>query len=273
MRSELIQLYKKSAPLAVYASNVTSQNGEDGIIAHIMSVLQPAEKYCVEFGAWDGKYLSNCYALLTAGDWRGLMIEANAAKFTDLCATYAAYPAVRPVSRLVDFEGPNRLDGILAEAGAPQQFGMLSIDVDGNDYHIWQSMVDFKPEVVVVEFNATIPNDVLFIQDRSFEVNQGCSLLALVILAREKGYQLVATTTTNAIFVVDEKFPLLGIKDNFIDRLHTPALNGRIFQGYDGTIHVVGMPILFETGAPLSSEDFQVVPKERRVFGDAQKKL
>jgi hypothetical protein len=271
MRLELMSLHKKVSPLAAYASNVTSQHGEDGLIAHIMKVIQPSEKYCVEFGAWDGKYLSNCHTLLTAGGWGGAMIEANAGKFAELTETYRGFPAVKTINRLVDFEGPNSLDAILVEAGAPRSFGLLSIDVDGNDYHIWNSLSAFTPELVVIEFNPTIPNDVLFVQDASFDVNHGASLLALVVLGKEKGYELAATTQTNGLFVRADKFPLLGIQNNFIERMHTPVLNGRIFQGYDGSIHVVGMDRLWERGTPLSSEDFQVLPKDQQVFADAQK--
>ena len=272
MHLELVPLHKKSSPLAAYAANVTSQFGEDGIIARIVELIRPAEHYCVEFGAWDGRHLSNCHALIAGAGWRGAMIEANADKFSALENTYRGRADVATINRFVDLEGANSLDAILTQAGAPKSFGLLSIDVDGNDYHIWRSLQAFTPEVVVIEFNATVPNDVVFIQDPSFDLNHGCSLLALVMLGKKKGYELAATTTTNGLFVRADKFPLLGIANNFIDAMHTPALNGRIFQGFDGTIFVVGMDRMWETGVPLTSADFQVMPEHLRVFGDAQKK-
>jgi hypothetical protein len=264
---------KINSPLLDYKSDVTSQCGEDGIIAHICEVIEPANRYCIEFGAWDGKHLSNCYNLIVNAGWGALMIEANAQKFKELEATYAGHPRVQRVNRLVDFEGTDTLDRILEEAGAPKEPGVLSIDIDGNDYYIFQSLTTHRPELVIVEFNPTIPNDVIFVQERSFEVNHGCSLLALVLLGREKGYELAVATACNGLFVRADKFPLLGITDNSISALYAPLQDGRIFQGYDSTIHVVGMDhLVWHRGMRVSSADFQVLPAAARVWNDAQKK-
>jgi hypothetical protein len=138
---------------------------------------------------------------------------------------------------------------------------------------VWESLTRHTPELIVIEFNVTIPNDVLFVQDKSFEVNQGCSLLALVMLGKDKGYELAVCTTWNAIFVKRDKLERLGVKDNFIMNLYKPLHDGRIFQGYDGSIHVAGMTkLVWQGGTPLTSEDFQVLPKMKRVWRDAQKK-
>jgi hypothetical protein len=60
-----VRFFNIDSPLLKYQSNVTSQNGEDGIIQHIFKVLPPAQnRYCVEFGAWDGMHLSNCFNLV-----------------------------------------------------------------------------------------------------------------------------------------------------------------------------------------------------------------
>lgn len=274
MQKILKSFFTKDSPLERYASDVTSQYGEDGIIAHIMSVLKPAARYCVEFGAWDGRHYSNTYNLIQNQGWSGLLIEANAEKFYELMKTYAGNPRAGFANRFVDFEGPDSLDGILSECEVPKSFGLLSIDIDGCDYYVWESLRLFEPELVVIEFNPTVPNDVLFIQDKNFAINQGCSLLALVELGQQKGYELAVCTTTNAFFVKKEKFPALGVKSNFIGHLHTPPLDGRIFQGYDGSIHVVGMNYMpWRGGIPLSEEQFQIVPESERRWHDAQKKI
>jgi hypothetical protein len=92
------------------------------------------------------------------------------------------------------------------------------------------------------------------------------------MLGKQKGYELAVCTAWNALFVRNDKFGLLGIQDNFIANLYTPLQNGRIFQGYDGSIHVVGMDqLMWKGGMRVSSEDFQVLPKAFRVWGDAQK--
>ena len=273
MKLEVHRFFEHSSPLLKFRSNVASQTGEDGIIERIMELLNPSQRFCVEFGAWDGKLHSNCFNLLKNKDWSGIMIEANKDKYRELQSTYAGRDNVRTVNEYVDFEGANALDELLDKFGAPRDFGLLSIDVDGCDYYIWESLARFSPEVVVIEFNPTVPNDVLFIQTRSFDVNHGCSLLALVIMGKRKGYELAVCTAWNAFFVRADKYPLLGITNNSLLSLYAPLQDGRIFQGYDGSIHVVGISSLIWKGnIPVSSEDFQVLPKAARVWGDAQKK-
>ncbi len=272
MELQLARLTKINSPLLAYAKSVTSQYGEDGIIARLIELVQPKHRYCVEFGAWDGKHYSNCHELLATTDWQAVMIEGNPEKYRDLVKTYAGNDRVRTLNRFVDFEGANSLDNILVECDAPADIGLLSIDVDGNDYHIWKSLERYAPEIVIIEFNPTVPNDVFFVQDRSFEINQGCSLFALAVLGQEKGYELCVCTRTNAFFVKKEKFGMLGIRNNSLNVLYHPYQDGRIFQGYDGTIYVVGMNGLVWQNIRLSSEDFQVLPKAARVFSGALKK-
>jgi len=271
MQKTIYQPNQINSPLLRHRFNVTSQRGEDGIIQHITDILNPSNKYCVEFGAWDGKHFSNCYNLLVNKNWHGVMIEANFNKYQELIETYKAHTNVKTINRLVDFDGPNTLDNILSECGAPTAISVLSIDIDGNDFYIWESLNEYAPELIVIEFNPSIPNDVLFVQDKSFEINQGCSLLALIALGKSKGYELAVCTEWNAFFVKREKLQALGVTDNAINSLYNPLQNGRIFQGYDGTIHVVGMDKLLWRNEPLNSEDFQVLPKEQRVWADAQK--
>ena len=115
MKQELYHFFKQSSPLSEYSHNVASQCGEDGIIKRINDLICPANKFCVEFGAWDGKYFSNCYSLITNHHWAAIMIEANPDKYKALVNTYAGNDNVIPVNRLVDFEGINTLDNILAD--------------------------------------------------------------------------------------------------------------------------------------------------------------
>lgn len=258
--------------LLQHCANVTSQCGEDGIIAKVFERIGQHGKVCVEFGAWDGQRFSNTFALVKQQGWSGFLIEANAEKFRALQETYRGNPNARLINRFVKLDkGAGTIDEILAEHQCPAEIDLLSIDIDGNDYHVWESMQEPSAKVVVIEFNPTVPNDVLFVQDRSFEVNQGCSLLALTLLAREKGYELVCATEWNAIFVRIEYFGLFDIEDNSPDAMYQPRMNGRIFHGYDGTIYVTGMPRLMWHEVTLSNEDFQVLPRSLRVFGDAQR--
>lgn len=269
-RLEQVDFFQVQSPLSRYAANVASQSGEDGIIQRIFQLLPAAHRYFVEFGAWDGKFLSNCWNLAANAQWQGCFIEANDKKFESLTANHGANDKIRCVNRFVEFEGPNSLDSILQSQGAPQDFDLLSIDVDGTDYFIWESLREHRPHVVVIEFNPTIPNDVVFVQPKSSAVNQGCSLLALIVLGKEKGYELVCCTGWNAFFVRAEHYPLFGIRSNAIFDLYKPVCDGRIFHGYDSFVYTTGMPRLMWAGVGVQSGDIQILPPSMRRFGDAQ---
>ena len=261
--------------LLEHRRDVTSQCGEDGIIAKILETIGTQGKHgqvCVEFGAWDGKKYSNTYDLVKQQGWTGYLIESSAQRFAALQETYRGDAHARLIHRLVKLDpGEGTLEEILAEHGCPDEIDVLSIDIDGNDYHVWEGMAGRRAKVVVIEFNPTVPNDVYFVQDRSFDVNQGCSLLALQRLGKERGYELVCATEWNALFVREEYFGLFHIADNSLNAMYQPQMNGRIFHGYDGTIHVVGMPALMWHGVELTFENFQVLPPHRRVVGDPQR--
>jgi hypothetical protein len=256
-----------------HGRNIHSQSGEDGIIEQIFKIMPPKHRYCVEFGAWDGRYLSNCCNLLSNEGWGGTMIEADSEKFQDLQKTYAGNEKVTLMNRLVDIDGENTLDNLLLQAGAPTDLDLISIDIDGCDYYVWESLNQFTPALVVIEFNPTVPNDVIFVQDRTFEANQGCSLFALIELGKRKGYELICATNFNGLFVRKECYPLFNIPSNFIYHLYNPLQDGRIFQGYDSSIHTVGMEtLIWHRGMSVSSDDFQVLPQSMRVWGDAKRK-
>jgi hypothetical protein len=259
-----------SAYLSQFAANVTSQSGEDGIIAAIFSKMGARTRYCVEFGAWDGKLGSNSWALINNEGWSGLLIEGSREKFSDLQQAYAGVGRVRLMNRYIDL-GENALDLLLREAQAPSDLDMVSIDIDGVDYHVWESLRAFRPRLVVIEYNPSIPNDIVYIQDPDFSRNEGNSLAALVELGKTKGYELVATTAGNGLFVVAEEFPKFGIADNHIDSMRAPdAHESRFFQLYDGTLVLVGCQHLIWHEIPISQENLQVLPPERRRFPGAQ---
>lgn len=257
------------AYLLRHKRDVTSQGGEDGIIEEIFNIIGEKSRWCAEFGAWDGKYLSNTYTLIANRDWSGALIEGNPERFADLCRTYAGNARAHPVAAVVGFD-PERdsLDRILGRTPIPVGFDLLSIDIDGNDWHVWESLAAYRPRVVVIEFNPSIPNDVAFVQDRDFGINQGCSLRALIDLAKAKGYELVCATDWNGIFVAAEEFPRFGIADNGIDALYAPVCDGRVFHGYDGTIYTAGMPGMLWREQAIAADALQIVPAEARFYGD-----
>src|SRR2546423_609229 len=87
-----------------HRGNVTSQCGEDGIIAKIFEVIGRHGKVCVEFGAWDGVRYSNTFALIKQKGWAGYLIEANTDKFKVLQETYRGFPDARLINRFVKLD-------------------------------------------------------------------------------------------------------------------------------------------------------------------------
>ena len=268
-------ILKKIAPkkivsqLNAHASNNFSQDGEDGIISKIFELIGLETKYFVEFGAWDGKFLSNCFNLSNTG-WSGCFIEANHKKFQELIKNHGSNNKIKCINKFVTFEGESSLDNILVENEAPVNLDLISIDVDGTDYFIWESLKVYRPKLLVIEFNPSIPNDVLFVQEKNSKINQGCSLLALIELGKVKGYELVCCTGWNAFFVPKELLGVFNLKSNSINDMYVPVSDGRIFHGYDSTIYVCGMPKLLWSEIEVDAEEFQIMPKSMRTFGDKQ---
>jgi hypothetical protein len=244
---EYQRIIRQSSSLNNYENNIYSQHGEDGILAHIFDIIKPKTKYAIEFGAWDGRALSNVFNLVENFGWQALMIEGNTKRYSALQATAEKVQGrIIPIQGIVGFEGGGGilLDAYLAENHTPEIPDILSIDVDGIDYFIWESLKNYRPRVVVIEFNPTIPAEILFVQARNEFINEGSSAAALVKLANDKGYSLAAVVGGNLIFVNNEEAPLLGIEDNSLNTLWEWPPPGRIFQGYNGKIYTAGMPRL-----------------------------
>lgn len=199
--------------LSAYAHNVHSQDGEDGITEKIFSII-PHGSWCAEIGAWDGLHLSNTAHLVRENNWSGVLVEGNLERFEDLCRNCIDRPDIYCVNAWVRHAGRNTLDAILSRTPIPRDFDLLSIDIDGNDYHIWRSTNAFRPKVVIVEFNNTIPHTVEYIQPPDVELFKGSSLLAFCNLGREKGYEMVASTEANAFFVDSRFSSLFEMSDN-----------------------------------------------------------
>lgn len=253
--------------LLAYSHNVTSEHGEDGVIKKIFEIIGEGGKWCVELGALDGVHGSNVWGLVKHEGWSSVLIEADQTYFEKLEREYAGLDRVHPVNAFVSFEDEQSLDTLFAKTPLPKTFDLFSLDIDGNEYHLWESVGEYRPRVMLVEFNPSIPNDVAFIQPRDMKVFQGSSLRALVELGKRKGYELVAANETNAFFVVKELFPKFGISDNSIDVLHTDhQYETKLFQLYDGTLKVIGCKKLIWHNLPIDEEELQVLSKRCRRY-------
>lgn len=249
-----------------FGRDIMSEHGEDGVLKKIFEIIGEGSRWCVELGALNGVHGSNVWHLVKEREWSGVLIEADKTYFEKLQTEYADVERAHCVNAFVSFEGPDSLDRIFARTPLPRTFDLFSLDIDGNEYHLWDSLADYRPCVMLVEFNPTIPNDVLFIQPRDMKVFQGSSLRALIELGKRKGYELVAANEVNAFFVLKELFPKFGIADNSIDTLHTDhQYETKLFQLYDGTLRIAGYDRLLWHDRPLDVERLQVLsPRARR---------
>ena len=245
---------KKSIWLLEHARNITSQFGQDGIIREMLNRIGIRNKVCCEFGAWDGKRHSNTYSLIADEGWTGYLIEGSAQRCQDIVANHKNNPRAIAINAWVEFEGNSRIDAILQSAGAPTDLDLMIIDIDGNDYHVWQSMLDYRPRLLLAEFNPTIPNEVEFIQVRDNKTHQGCSLRALISLGKAKGYELVAAHR-DAYFVLKEDFCKFGIQDNSIDAMHFSDRILHLFHGYDGKFWTAGNRRMYWSGGKQIAPD------------------
>ncbi len=188
-----------------YANNITSQNGENGIIEYILNNLpRDINKVCIEFGAWDGKHLSNTYPLWHDQGWKGILIEADTERCNKLVKTYSDY-AVSVYNQFVTPTEGGSLDELFKNNQLQPEVGLLSIDIDSTDYHVWKNMEYVRPAIVIIEHNQAIPAYIEY-HDPEGEVFLRCSAKDLEKLGREKGYKLVCCTVSNSIFVRDDFF-------------------------------------------------------------------
>ncbi len=217
---------------------VYSQHGEEGVVEAILGIIDSVEapqplRWCVEFGA--GRNNNNTRLFIERG-FRAVLIEANPVFYTDLANSYAGNSAVTCLERIVSWQGDNALDRILSETPVPAKFDFLVVDVDGNDAHIFSALENYRPKLVMIEFNASFPANVSFVQPRSESVRWGSSLKGVTDVAKSKGYELVAVLKGNAFFVDARYFDAFAIKDNAPHALSDDTSQRTWSQFYDGTI-------------------------------------
>lgn len=258
---------KKPAWLLDYRADTFSQAGEDGVIGKVLEIIPENDFWCVEFGAWDGVHFSNTRHLIVDKDYRAVLIEGDQKKFTELQENYSQYLNVISINKFVGFKQSDGLDKILADTPIPKTFDFLSIDIDGNDYYVWKETEKYKPKVVCIEFNPTIPTEVDFVQTADQNINQGTSLLAITELGKTKGYELVSVLPFNAIFVRKKYFTSFKISNNrtYVLRKNTELIT-YIFTGYDGTTFLRGHRRNVWHDIELSEAKVQTLPKFLRKY-------
>lgn len=202
-----------------------SQNGEDGIINAIFGMIGTTNNYFVEFGAEDGMQCNTRYLSKYKG-WKGLLMDG------------ADRPGTDVKQEFITAENINQL---FAKYNVPNEFDLLSIDIDGNDYWVWKAIDSrYTPRVVIMEYNAcipyappvTIPYDASFSWDKT--TYYGASLSAMESLGKSRGYALVATDRNgvNAFFVRNDL-----VSGNFVQRSGQELYHPAAFKGVQGKAH------------------------------------
>jgi hypothetical protein len=189
---------------------VFSQWGEDGIIQYLLSKVPIRNTAFVEFGV-DNYKESNTRFLLMNNNWTGFLIVCEKSNLRYIRAQdhYWRYD----LTGVCAFITKDNINQIIERAGIRGDIGLLSIDLDGNDYWVWKAISIISPRIVIVEYNSvfgnrlavTIPYDQQFNRTQAHYSNLyfGASLRALCVLAKEQGYVFVGSNSAgcNAFFV------------------------------------------------------------------------
>jgi hypothetical protein len=190
-----------------------SQNGEDGLLLYLFSLIGTTDKRAVEICAGDGIECNSANLIINHG-FRGLLFDGDAEairkgeEFYTLCRDTFIYPPTL-VSAWITAENVNAL---LVERGFVGDIDLLSLDMDGVDWWVWKALTVVRPRVLILEFNptwgphlsVTIPYKPDFQTDYKKEPwYQGASLTAFTKLSRDKGYRLIGLQRlgSNAVFL------------------------------------------------------------------------
>jgi hypothetical protein len=208
--SNQIKALGPKRPLREVEFRVCSQWGDDGIIQYLISqVAVPSETF-VEFGVEDYSEANTRFLLLN-DNWRGLILDGSAESMQRVRSSelYWRHELVA-VDAFITRENINALIG---SAGFRGPIGILSVDIDGNDYWVWEAIDVVDPAIVIVEYNSvfgyrravTVPYDPAFQRASAHPSNLywGASVRAFCLLAERKGYVFVGCNSNgnNAYFV------------------------------------------------------------------------
>lgn len=192
---------------------VFSQWGEDGIIDWLASTVAVPNHRFIEFGVEDFRE-ANCRFLTLNRNWRGLVMDGSAENMDALRRDEIFWR--HDITAKTAFITAENINELIASENMNGPLGLLSVDIDGNDYWVWKAIEGLEPAIVSCEVNpvlgdmrpVTVPYDPAF---QRFNAHWsglcfGASIAALKHLAAEKGYRFVGTTSTgiNAFFVRED---------------------------------------------------------------------
>jgi hypothetical protein len=258
---------RKSKCLKDFEFKVFSQWGEDGIIQHLTKSILITNRTFIEFGVEDF-FESNCRYLMMKDNWQGFVIDGSKDNITRLRA--APFYWQHRLEAIDAFVTQDNIDDLLAQSGFEADLGILSIDLDGNDYYVLKALKGFRPRILICEYNAvfgptraiSVPYRADFQRTKAHSSNLywGASLAAMTLLARQRGYALVGTNSAgnNAFFLrndlVDERFQVLSPEQAYAPSSYRESRDSRGQLSFEPPARRVqllsGMPVInVETGA------------------------
>jgi hypothetical protein len=255
---------------------VSSQWGEDGIIEWLVHQLEGIPETFIEFGVEN--YLeSNTRFLLQHRNWRGLVIDGSETHVGFIHRDQISWR--HDLTAVAAFITRDNINSIISNAGFTGEVGILSVDIDGVDYWVWEAIDCINPQIIIAEYNSvfgdllplSVPYAHDFVRSRAHHSNlyYGLSIRAAQHLATKRGYTLVGTNRagSNAFFVRDDRIAsVLNRIDVVTDRpsrfRESRALDGSLtfVAPADRTSVIANMPVIdVSTGAQLQLGDAQAL--------------
>lgn len=231
----------KSQPLTPYLRKGYTQYGEEGIIDHVLSKIDHDE-LIIDIGASDGITFSNVYSLVLK-NYEAHLFELDKTKCNKMEKLFHLHEKVTIHNEFID-PTQKPLHQLLNSFLGKEKIAVLSIDIDSQDALVFDSLGEVRPQLVVIEFNANIPNHMSIIQTE-YGRTTGNSALALYDLATSKGYYLIHATWGNLIFLEKNQFNKSLFEELQLDEcLDDSGTIKGIFTGFDGKVYFSGGEIL-----------------------------
>jgi hypothetical protein len=231
---------------------VFSQWGEDGIIEWLVTQVAVPNNRFIEFGV-ENFTEANCRFLMHNRNWKGLIFDGNENYMTGLRKDRLFW--MYDLTAQGAFITAENINGLILEAGFGGPLGILSIDIDGNDYWVWKAITVADPAIVICEFNpylgdqhaVTVPYEPQFNRFKSHYSGLyfGASIVALKHLAEQKGYTFAGTNSNgiNAFFV---RRDLAGPVLSQLQEVRAFSSRVRGARGENGELSFAGGRALFD---------------------------
>ena len=217
---------------------VFSQFEEDGLLLFIFSIIGMDKKIFVEIGSDDGVNSNSANLYFNFG-WHGLFVDGNPKSIERGKRFFDKYPHTwfyKPKFKCAMITREN-VNQIIKEAGIDGEIGLLSIDIDGNDYWVWDAINVISPQVVIIEThnefglrNIVVPYDADYSYPGKHPVYHGASPVAMHKLAVKKGYRLVGANEMGSNFIFVRK----GLADDVLPEVSVESLlrHPSVQEGY-----------------------------------------